>query len=873
MPQLFTTITRIASVLLIFFSLFAKAQSVNSSYLCLANGDIVLADIGNCTTTVVATHTQSFYDIAQGDTDDTLYGIRDTELYRINVNTGTVTTLGTFTIVGFTGFFRVDSLVKESNGMLLGVHTDAPGALFRFDVTAMTATYLGDVGFPSSGDLTYMNGDLYLSADSNELVKIDLNTPPNSTLVGSMPSGSFGSVFGVVTVITANPCAATPTYQLVATGGTDSQFINVTNAQTTPNCTNLVSSNIYGAAEVASDVICTIDLEIDDNGDPAPEYCVNATTTLTTIVDPATPIGVYSYEWRIAGQPGVVGTAASLPININATTTYECVVTDSGRAAPDNIATNNITVTVNPSPSWNAVGPIVAHSFYTLPAITGTNIPANAAYYDNPFQAGTPWNPGDNIDASMFTSNPGRIYVYGIDASGCELDTDFTIRFVDVVVNVTPGGVQDACEGDMVTLTATPIPSSAYGNYTFNWSDTQGNPYPNTSTIAVTLTQSTTLSVTVNDSGVINGNGMGFDMTDFNVVPKVDINDLADQAATGSFTFPVISGTGLTGGQAYYTQPNGAGTMYMDGDVVSTANFSVMPVTLYMFDDNNICNDQESFQLNISDLPTYSVEVVATNNFFCPGEYSKLYTNVTPISAIGSYSYEWRESGSTNVLSTIASLIVNPEVTTSYECTVIDSGIPGSSVTDVVNVNVLAGLVIDEIFNQAVVGSFTFPMINGTNLSPNVRYYTQPGGLGTSYTPGTTIDFDEFPSYPVTLYAYDVNANLCEDEDEFDLIITPPDVVVIPENLLFHIPDYITPNNDGFHDFWQVEVLEQNVTIESIYIFDRYGKLLEQLDPTGIGWDAQYNNQPLPSSSYWYQLNYLTPAGRGQIKGMFAVIR
>ncbi|GAK76636.1 hypothetical protein JCM19296_2233 [Nonlabens ulvanivorans] len=71
-----------------FIFAFAKAQSVNTSYLCLANGDIVLADLGNCSSTVVASYSSSFFDIAQGDTDDTLYGIRNDELFLINVSNG-----------------------------------------------------------------------------------------------------------------------------------------------------------------------------------------------------------------------------------------------------------------------------------------------------------------------------------------------------------------------------------------------------------------------------------------------------------------------------------------------------------------------------------------------------------------------------------------------------------------------------------------------------------------------------------------------------------------------------------------------------------------------------------------------------------------
>lgn len=855
---------------------FAKAQSVNTSYLCLANGDIVLANLGNCTSQVVASHSSSFFDIAQGDTNDTLYGIRNDELFLINVTTGTVSSLGILNIIGFTGNFRVDSLVKEGPGTLLGVHTDAPGGLFRFDVGAMTATFLGNTNFPSAGDLTYFNGNLYLSSDGNDLVLIDIVNPGNSSLVGTIPAVSgFNNVFGVVTIITANPCAINPTFELVATGGNDTRFVDVNTAQTTANCPNLVSADIFGAAEVASDVICSISLEIEDsNGSNAPVYCANANTTLTTTADPLTPLGVYSYEWRIQGQAGVVGTSAILPINITATTTYECTIMDSGRVAPDNIATASITVTVNPAPVWNPISNIIAHSTYTLPAITGTNLPANTAYYEDIAFPSVNWNAGDILDPTMFATNPVTIFVYGVDVNGCILMESFLLEFVDAQVTIAPGGIQDVCAGDMVSLTATPSPLTPYGSYTYNWTDSQGTSYPNTASITVNINVATTVSVTVNDSGVENGTGMGFDMTDFNVLPVVDINPLGNQNATGSFTFPPITGTGLTGAEAYYTQPNGMGTMYNPGDVVTTADFAVLPIALYIFDDNGSCSDEENFILDIMDLPMLDLTLSSSNNDFCAGESVTLTATVSPATAQGTYSYEWREQGNVTVLGTNASITLNPLNSTVFECTVTDSGLViNNNATEFININVIAVPNINLIADQNVISSFTFPSIGGINLSGNEMFYTQPNGAGTSYATGDVINISEFPNYPVTLYVYDSNNAGCEDEKSFDLVISPLIITPEPEEPLFIIPDYVTPNNDGFHDFWKIEILSSDVNVSSIYIFDRYGKLLKQLAPDGIGWDATYNGNPLPSSTYWYLLEYEFDGLSQQQSGFFAVKR
>jgi len=66
-------------------------------------------------------------------------------------------------------------------------------------------------------------------------------------------------------------------------------------------------------------------------------------------------------------------------------------------------------------------------------------------------------------------------------------------------------------------------------------------------------------------------------------------------------------------------------------------------------------------------------------------------------------------------------------------------------------------------------------------------------------------------------------------------------------------PKYFTPNNDGYHDTWHVYGVSGMFQPDSkIYIFDRYGKLLKQLNPSGNGWDGTLNGDPLPTSDYWF---------------------
>ena len=68
-----------------------------------------------------------------------------------------------------------------------------------------------------------------------------------------------------------------------------------------------------------------------------------------------------------------------------------------------------------------------------------------------------------------------------------------------------------------------------------------------------------------------------------------------------------------------------------------------------------------------------------------------------------------------------------------------------------------------------------------------------------------------------------------------------------------------------FHTKWRwipryMEYRRNDVKSSSkIYIFDRYGKLLKQISPTGKGWDGTFNGERLPSSDYWFVLDYNEP--------------
>jgi len=87
-------------------------------------------------------------------------------------------------------------------------------------------------------------------------------------------------------------------------------------------------------------------------------------------------------------------------------------------------------------------------------------------------------------------------------------------------------------------------------------------------------------------------------------------------------------------------------------------------------------------------------------------------------------------------------------------------------------------------------------------------------------------------------------------------------------------PLFFTPNGDGFNDTWQISGIADQPSAK-IYIYDRYGKLLKQLSPTSIGWDGNFNGQPLPTNDYWFTIEYIEPnnGSLSQFKSHFTLKR
>ena len=114
------------------------------------------------------------------------------------------------------------------------------------------------------------------------------------------------------------------------------------------------------------------------------------------------------------------------------------------------------------------------------------------------------------------------------------------------------------------------------------------------------------------------------------------------------------------------------------------------------------------------------------------------------------------------------------------------------------------------------------------------------------------------PNGVYTVYAKDVNG--CLPIKQSNTVTT------------ISYPNFFTPNGDTYNDTWNISGLTPEFEAK-IFIFDRYGKLLKQINPYAGGWDGKLNGEELPSTDYWFKIEYTEDGVQKDFKSHFSLKR
>ena len=115
-------------------------------------------------------------------------------------------------------------------------------------------------------------------------------------------------------------------------------------------------------------------------------------------------------------------------------------------------------------------------------------------------------------------------------------------------------------------------------------------------------------------------------------------------------------------------------------------------------------------------------------------------------------------------------------------------------------------------------------------------------------------------------YEYQLDAGPYQDSPVFESVNSGVHTVTVRDKngcgsataqaIVLNYPHYFSPNGDGVHDTWNIKDLSNQPTAR-ITIFDRYGKILREIKPSGEGWDGTYNGHVMTSDDYWFSVSYI----------------
>lgn len=95
---------------------------------------------------------------------------------------------------------------------------------------------------------------------------------------------------------------------------------------------------------------------------------------------------------------------------------------------------------------------------------------------------------------------------------------------------------------------------------------------------------------------------------------------------------------------------------------------------------------------------------------------------------------------------------------------------------------------------------------------------------------------------------------------------------IFMEFIDIEMPNFFTPDGDGLNDTWIPDNIEGFPDV-LIKIYDRYGRVVEEMTRNTQGWDGNYDGKPLPTGDYWYVVRLQGEQDNREFVGHFTLYR
>ena len=338
------------------------------------------------------------------------------------------------------------------------------------------------------------------------------------------------------------------------------------------------------------------------------------------------------------------------------------------------------------------------------------------------------------------------------------------------------------------------------------------------------------------------------------------------QVAEYSYVLPEITGIGLTGNEAYYSEEGGAGIRYEPGDVISFSDTEVYPIDIFIYDEImaiHTCFSEEQFSLELT-MCGSTVNPVLDNVNDVIESSAFTFPSITGSTLTGNQAY-YTGQGGTGVRYEPGDVISFSDFP-SYpiDLYIFDEYFSVNNYTCTSEVQF--ELTITEVLPECT--TLTFPLDGAIDVSldlASIRWNNIDNAEGYILNIGTVPGGNDIVDEElVSDTEYFFNEEL-PSATQIYVSITPFNIIgnatsCIVESfsteVSIEIPGFFTPNNDGVNDFWVLQ--NPFSTFDKAYLFDRSGKLLNVIIDPEQGWDGNFKGDPLPTDSYWYSIHYTT---------------
>jgi gliding motility-associated-like protein len=587
-----------------------------------------------------------------------------------------------------------------------------------------------------------------------------------------------------------------------------------TNTTTLPNCTSNLNYNITVNSLPLVDVI------------PSGTYCGE-------FVLPALSNGNY---FTLSGGPTIPGQVllnAGQRIDLSGVNlspgTYYIYNGPDGNGCENE---SSFTINLNPFPPADNVFSRTECLPYTI--VT----PTNGTVYTAP---GGPSGGGTVVSSSQVFDTTQTFYLYNVDTTtGCEINRPFTITYNGINLPDYPN--VNVCEFENYRLPALTHVAPTPFNYTIGYFyDPNGvNPVPPGTVFNTPNTTTTIYVYAVNGDRIICTQEDSFDIIVSETPNLATLGLVFDNEECGTYVLPTLPTTTYNIG--YYLQPGGNAA-----DLITNLNITTPGTyTYYVYASaigNPNCNDEISFTFTVYPLLDITIEggIICVDSQ--TGDVLRTFTINSGLSP-AFYTVNWFLNGT--LVGTGPSYIASQAGTYTVEFIKLTPDVGANCNYNTTTVTIIQ--------SGPAVADFTVstPFENNTFITVNLI-----GGYGDYlyqlvYPNGNLSEYQSsnvFTNLPTGAYYINI----------YDILGECNPTIIGPIYII-NYPNYFTPNGDGVNDTWNIWDLRHQPD-SVINIFDRYGKFLKQLSPASSGWNGMYNGQELPSTDYWFTVEYLPQNG------------